>query len=52
MTSDNDPNHYLTSNVAFLIANAPLKSNAAYTVTFGGRLNNNLVNKTWTFTTM
>lgn len=50
-TSDNDPNRYLASNIAFLVANAPLKSNTAYKVVLNGRVNNNLVDKTWTFTT-
>lgn len=51
LTSDNDPNRYLASNIAFLVANAPLKSNTTYKVVFSGRVNNNLVDKTWTFTT-
>ena len=51
LTSDNDPNRYLASNIAFLVANAPLKSNTAYKVVFSGRVNNNLVDKTWSFTT-
>lgn len=51
VTADNDPNRYLASHIAFLVANAPLKSNTAYSVTFSGRVNNNLVSKTWTFTT-
>lgn len=51
LTSDNDPNRYLASNIAFLVANAPLKSNTTYKVVFSGRINNNLVDKTWSFTT-
>jgi uncharacterized protein YkwD len=51
MTSDNDPNRYLASNIAFLIANEPLKSSTTYTIVFSGRINNSLVNKTWSFTT-
>lgn len=51
LTSDTDPNRYLAPNVAFLIAKAPLKSKAAYSVVFSGRVNNNLISKTWTFNT-
>lgn len=51
LTSDNDPNHYLASNIAFLVANAPFKSNTTYSVAFTGRVNNNLVSKAWTFST-
>jgi len=51
LTSDNDPNHHLTSNIAFLVANAPLKANTGYNVVFSGRVNNKLVDKTWFFTT-
>lgn len=51
LTSDNDPNRYLASNIAFLVTNAPLTSNTGYKVVFSGRVNNNLVGKTWSFTT-
>lgn len=51
LTSDSDPNHYLAPNVAFLVASAPLKSSTAYKVAFSGRVNNNLISKTWTFST-
>lgn len=51
LTADNDSNRYLASNIAYLVANAPFKSNTTYSVAFAGRVNNNLVNKTWTFTT-
>ncbi|UTY55846.1 CAP domain-containing protein [Massilia sp. erpn] len=51
LTTDNDPNRYLASNCVYLVANAPLKSNTAYKVVFSGRVNNKLVDKTWTFTT-
>jgi hypothetical protein len=51
LTSDNDPNRYLASNIAFLVASAPLKPNTVYNVVFSGRVNNNLVGKTWSFTT-
>jgi uncharacterized protein YkwD len=51
MTKDNDPNRYLPSNFAFLVAKAPLKTNTTYTAKFSGRVNNVLVNKEWKFTT-
>jgi uncharacterized protein YkwD len=51
MTADNDPNRNLTSNVAFLVAKGTLKANTTYAVAFSGRVNNVLVNKTWSFTT-
>lgn len=51
MTQDNDPNRYLPSNFAFLVAKAPLKTNTTYTAKFSGRVNNVLVNKEWKFTT-
>lgn len=51
MTKDNDPNHYLQANVAFLVAKATLKPNTTYSVVFSGRVNNVVVNKNWKFTT-
>lgn len=51
MTKENDPNHYLASNVAFLVASAALKPNTSYSVTFSGRVNNAVVNRNWKFTT-
>lgn len=51
LTSVNDPNRYLASNIAFLIAKAPLKASTTYTAKFSGRMNNVLVNKEWQFTT-
>lgn len=51
MTRDNDPNRFLTSNLAFLVAKAPLKSGTTYNVKFSGRANNVVVSKEWKFTT-
>jgi uncharacterized protein YkwD len=51
MTKDNDPNRYLPSNFAFLVAKAPLKPNTTYTAKFSGRANNVLKNMEWKFTT-
>jgi uncharacterized protein YkwD len=51
LKADNDPNHYLKADAAFLVAKAPLKPNTTYSVAFSGRVNNGLVSKTWTFTT-
>lgn len=51
VTKDNDPNRYLSSNVAFLIAKSPLKAGTVYTAKFSGRVNNVVVNKEWKFTT-
>jgi uncharacterized protein YkwD len=51
LKADNDPNHYLKANTAFLVAKAPLKPNTTYSAAFSGRVNNVLVNKAWTFTT-
>lgn len=51
MTKDNDPNKFLGSNIAFLVAKAPLKPNTTYSVAFSGRVNNVLVTKNWKFTT-
>jgi hypothetical protein len=36
MNRSNDPNAYLSSNVAFLIAKAPFKSGTSYNVKFVG----------------
>lgn len=51
MTSGNDPNRYLPSNMAFLVAKAPLKSNTTYSVSLSGRVGNVVVDKDWKFTT-
>lgn len=51
MTKDNDPNRYLGSNIAFLVAKGTLKANTTYSVAFSGRVNNIVVNKNSTFTT-
>lgn len=51
MTKDTDPNHYLASNIAFLVAKAALKPNTTYSVAFSGRVNNVMVTKNWKFTT-
>jgi uncharacterized protein YkwD len=51
MMAANDPNKYLGSNVAFLVANGTLKANTTYNVSFSGRVNNVVVSKSWSFTT-
>ena len=51
LTKANDPNRYLSSNIAFLAAKAALKPNTIYAVAFSGRVNNVVVNKSWKFTT-
>jgi len=51
MTSANDPNHYLASNVAFLVAKAPFKSGTTYNVKFTGTNNGAAFTKAWSFTT-
>ena len=51
ITSAKDPNRYLASNIAFLVAKTPLKVGTTYTAKFSGRMNNALVNKEWQFTT-
>lgn len=51
LTKDNDPNRYLSSNIAFLVAKSPLKPNTIYTAKFSGRVNNVVVSKEWKFTT-
>lgn len=47
----NDPNAYLTGNVAFLVAKTPFKSNTVYTVKFSGTNNGANLTKQWSFTT-
>lgn len=47
----NDPNGYLTSNVAFLIAKAPFKSGTTYNVKFTGANNGVAFTKEWSFKT-
>lgn len=51
LTMDNDPNRYLASNFAFLIAKAPLRAGTTYIAKFSGRVKNVVVNKEWKFTT-
>lgn len=51
MTRSNDPNAYLTSNVAFLIAKAPFKSGTTYNVKFSGTNNGAAFIKEWSFNT-
>jgi len=51
LTKDNDPQKYLASNIAFLVAKAPLKPNTSYAASFSGRVSNVVVNKSWSFTT-
>ncbi|MYM80755.1 MULTISPECIES: CAP domain-containing protein [Duganella] len=51
MTRSNDPNSYLTSNVAFLIAKVPFKSATTYNVKFVGTNNGAAFTKEWSFKT-
>jgi uncharacterized protein YkwD len=51
LTKDNDPNKYLASNIAFLVAKSTLKPNTTYSVVFSGRINNVVIDKNWKFTT-
>lgn len=51
LTSANDPNHYLTGNVAFLIAKAAFKSGTTYNVVFSGSNNGVAFAKKWSFKT-
>jgi uncharacterized protein YkwD len=51
MTKENDPNKFLASNIAFLVAKSTLKPNTSYAVAFSGRVNNVVVTKNWKFTT-
>lgn len=51
MTKASDPNHYLTSNIAFIIGKAPFKANTAYNVNFSGTAGTTALTKNWTFTT-
>lgn len=51
LTASNDPNRYLSANVAFLVAKATLKPNTTYAVSFKGRAGNTEVTKSWKFTT-
>ncbi|MHA4867252.1 CAP domain-containing protein [Duganella sp. PWIR1] len=51
MTRSNDPNSYLSSNVAFLIAKAPFKAGTTYNVKFAGTNNGAAFTKDWSFAT-
>jgi hypothetical protein len=51
MTRANDPNAYLSGNVAFLTAKTPFKSNTVYNVKFSGTNNGANLTKEWSFTT-
>lgn len=51
LTKDNDPNRLLGSNVAFLVAKAPLKPNTTYSADFSGKVGSVNVAKKWKFTT-
>jgi hypothetical protein len=51
LTRANDPNHYLSSNVAFLVAKAAFKSTTTYNVKFTGTNNGAALTKEWAFTT-
>ncbi|MYM96094.1 CAP domain-containing protein [Duganella vulcania] len=51
LTRSNDPNAYLSSNVAFLIAKAPFKASTTYNVKFAGTNNGAAFTKDWSFAT-
>lgn len=51
ITRANDPNAYLSSNMAFLIAKAPFKSSTTYNVKFSGTNNGAAMSKEWSFKT-
>lgn len=51
LTRANDPNAYLTGNVAFLTAKTPFKSKTVYNVKFSGTNNGAGLIKEWSFTT-
>lgn len=51
LTAATDTLHRLPSNVAFIVAKAPLNPNTTYQVAFNGRVNNVVVTKKWSFTT-
>jgi len=51
LTRANDPNAYLSGNVAFLTAKTPFKSNTVYNVKFSGTNNGANLTKEWSFTT-
>jgi hypothetical protein len=51
LTAATDTLHRLPSNMAFIVAKAPLNPNTTYQVAFSGRVNNVVVTKSWSFTT-
>lgn len=51
MTRANDPNNYLSTNVAFLTAKAAFKASTTYNVKFSGTNNGEALTKEWSFTT-
>lgn len=51
MTRANDPNKYLSGNVAFLTAKAAFKAATTYNVKFTGTNNGTAFSKEWSFTT-
>lgn len=51
LTSSNDPNKYVQSNVAHIVGTTPFQPNTKYVVNFVGTVNGVGVNKTWSFTT-
>jgi uncharacterized protein YkwD len=51
MTRANDPNNYLSTNVAFLTAKAAFKASTTYNVKFFGTNNGAAFTKEWSFTT-
>lgn len=51
LTAATDTLRRLPSNIAFIVAKAPLNPNTTYQVAFSGRVNNVVVTKNWSFTT-
>lgn len=51
LTAATDTLRRLPSNIAFIVAKAPLTPNTTYQVAFSGRVNNVVVTKNWSFTT-
>jgi hypothetical protein len=51
LTTATDSLHALQSNIAFIVAKAPLNPNTTYQVAFSGRVNAVAITKTWSFTT-
>lgn len=51
LTAATDTLRRLPSNIAFIVAKAPLNPNTTYQIAFSGRVNNVVVTKNWSFTT-